>query len=212
MNEMVTETARNADGEVMVDSRMVIRDACVGDAPFITECILSGIGLHDFEDEYSPMQRMQYDSIRPECSMDESLYSYRFARIAEVDGVVAGALVSYRGELYAGLRDRTWERIDALLDEACPVSDYETGPGEYYLDTLAVHPRFRGMGLGSMLIEDAVICARRQGCSRATLIVEKDHPRLVAYYRRLGFVPESELSFLGEDYYKCVQNLTIFAA
>ena len=57
------------------------------------------------------------------------------------------------------------------------------------IESVHVHPDFRGSGIGSALLRDAVERARRLGCYRVQLtsnIVRADAHR---FYERLGFVP-----------------------
>lgn len=189
------------------ETSILIRDARLSDAPFITECVLAGIGMWSFDGAPTQEQMHVYDGIAPECSMEESLYSYRNMRILEVDGEVAGGLISYPGDDYRSLRLATWDRIDRRMGgDDTGRSDDETGPGEYYLDTLVLRPEFRKKGLGPLLISDAVAKARQKGIERIVLIVECDHPALITYYEHIGFTIESRMVFLGEPYYKCVYH------
>lgn len=54
------------------------------------------------------------------------------------------------------------------------------------LSSVAVHPRYRGRGLGRRLLEDAIRRARGAGCRWLALEVDKASPA-VRLYRRLGF-------------------------
>ena len=178
------------------------RDAVRDDALFIARCILAAVGEFDFSD--MDRDSVQQQIIMEDCSMDRSLYSYTHTRIAECDGKPVGCLLSYPGEEYAELRKATWDRIDRATGRSySSISDTETGAGEYYLDSLAVIPEYRGQGIGRRLFDDSIQRAMAMGYNRITLIVEKDHPKLIEYYKSMGFEPESELIFLGERYVRC---------
>lgn len=180
------------------------RKARVEDAEFIACCVLAGIGEYEFGEAGDPVHLA---SIAAECRMEESLYSYRNALIFLADGLTAGCLISYPGEMYKFWRDDTWKRIDDATGASFAASsEYETCDGEYYLDTLVLRPEYRGRGLGRQIIAHQIAEASQRGHRRFTLIVEKDHPRLVAYYGSMGFEPESEMTFLGERYLKCVYS------
>ncbi|SEN82929.1 N-acetyltransferase [Paenibacillus sp. OV219] len=55
------------------------------------------------------------------------------------------------------------------------------------LDMLVVHPQHRGRQLGTSLLYNAEVHARKAGCSSATLFVDYSNPRAQRLYSRLGF-------------------------
>ena len=57
---------------------------------------------------------------------------------------------------------------------------------------LAVEPRFRSQGVGTMLIDAATNLAREMGAPGISLSVAKDNDRAHRLYLRLGFEPVSE--------------------
>jgi ribosomal protein S18 acetylase RimI-like enzyme len=52
---------------------------------------------------------------------------------------------------------------------------------------LAVHPDYRGRGVGRRLLGEVERIARQRGCCRITLEAYKINPRARELYRRLGF-------------------------
>jgi ribosomal protein S18 acetylase RimI-like enzyme len=52
---------------------------------------------------------------------------------------------------------------------------------------IAVHPEFRGQGIGQALLDAVAEHARGQGCCKVTLEVRSDNERAMAAYRRAGF-------------------------
>ena len=79
-----------------------------------------------------------------------------------------------------------------------------TGPGEYYLDSIALRPEFRGHDMGLDILRDTILKAREKGFRRFTLIVDVDAPRKIAYYSRLGFKPGCTMETFGSTYLKMV--------
>lgn len=188
----------------IMEAELSFRGASIEDAEFIACCVLAGIGEYEFDKVDDPVHLA---SIAAECRMEDSLYSYRNTLICEIDGRTAGCLVSYPGEMYKLWREDTWRRIDEATGASFAASsEYETGDGEYYMDTLVLRPEYRGRGLGRRILDHKIAEASRCGHRRFTLIVEKDHLGLVAYYGSMGFIPESEMIFLGERYLKCVYS------
>lgn len=168
------------------------RDAGREDVVFVAWAVLQAVGI----------TRHPEEALVDICSSDDTLYSWRNARMAVVDGTTVGCLISYPGESYAEARRRTFSRLKESLGIDLLDNPLETGPGEFYLDSLAVLPAFRGFGIGRMLLEDGIRKGRRLGYKRITLIVEKDHPALKEYYADLGFADESDIHIFGEDYLK----------
>lgn len=54
------------------------------------------------------------------------------------------------------------------------------------LDTLAVHPRWQGCGLGTLLVRQAIAEAKAAGCRELALWVVASNERARRLYRRLG--------------------------
>ena len=140
--------------------------------------------------------------------MDDTLYSYRHTRIAEMDGMAVGALVAYDGTPYAEMCAKTFGLVQQTSGMDLSKNAMETGPGEFYLDSMAVLPEYRGHSIGKMLMRDQMEWAFEQGFKSVTLLVDKDKPRLWAYYKSLGFVSVGEMFVFGAWYWKlcCVSS------
>ena len=187
----------------MTSKHVIVRDALPSDSPFLAQCILAGFHLYDFEPE-GPQDNELYSLLNECIKRDDLLYTYKFARLAEVDGVTAGALLSYPGELYRGLRHRTFVELwpDFLSLDA--ESEQETGPGEFYLDSLAVVPAFRHQGIGHTLIEDGIRKGIHLGYRQIGLVADVSMPHLIRLYASYGFVPEERRKVLGIDFQRMV--------
>lgn len=55
------------------------------------------------------------------------------------------------------------------------------------LEDMVVHPEGRGRGAGSSLLAEAIAFARAQGCSRITLLTDRDNEPAIRFYQRHGF-------------------------
>lgn len=130
---------------------------------------------------------------------EDTLYSWKNARIAVCDGRKAGCLIAYSGNDYVAMRDRTWSLLTDISREDLEMMEPEAFPGEYYLDSLAVLPEFRGSGIGGALIRDSLRRASAEGFACATLICEAEshHDALRRYYSGLGFCEYAEMTFFG---------------
>ena len=164
-----------------------IREAVPGDAPLVGKVVL--MALH--YDEQHPLA-----SIFAELAAREvSQYSYRNALVAEVDGA---AIIGYDGARLEELRKPLYELMVEKFGGVRPVED-ETSAGEFYLDSLAVLPQWRGRGVGGALLSAARDRAFAAGHSRVGLIVDFANPRAEALYNSLGFERVNATTFLGHD-------------
>ncbi len=206
----------------------------VGYAAFDAQALREPVQLTD---SFMPLSSA-VDVFKEICAREDTLYSYARTRIACVDGRSAGALISYPGEDNAALRTFTWSLLEddsspaASSEASNPVPpsqesresdtsddmfadvDAECEAGEYYLDSLAVHPDFRGSlfdyedtrdKLGHILLLDGIRRGQALGYTRISLIVDVDRPRLHHYYSQLGFRPVRDILFFGHHYTRMVR-------
>lgn len=167
-----------------------LRDATIDDIDIVAWTFLSALG---WTEDQEP-------NVRTMCGREDTLYSWKRSRIVEVNGQPAGCLISYPGAEYETIREQTWRMLDVYDPNSAERFEPETFPGEYYLDSLAVLPEYRGMGLSKVLLLDGAEKARRLGISTITLIAESDHHRLLEHYHNIGFVPIGEMDFFGHRY------------
>ena len=175
---------------MMAMENINIREAVPGDAPLVGKVVL--MALH--YDEQHPLA-----SIFAELAAREvSQYSYRNALVAEVDGTTVGAIIGYDGARLEELRKPLFELMREKFGNIPTVED-ETSAGEFYLDSLAVLPQWRGRGVGGALLSAARDRAFAAGHSRVGLIVDFANPRAEALYNSLGFERVNATTFLGHD-------------
>ena len=174
----------------MMERKVTIREACADDAPLVALAVL--MALH--YDETHPL----YGIFQELAARTDAQYSYCNALVAEVDGVVAGAIVGYDGAKLYELREPLKALIRERQGRELDIED-ETSAGEFYIDSLAVLPQFRGCGVGRALLNAAAKRAFSMGFERVGLIVDFDNPRAEKLYSSLGFVRVNPTTFLGHD-------------
>lgn len=184
---------------------ITIRDAVAADAPFIARCVWAAIEMLHIEDDVPDEMREAFSYLVGICLMDDTLYSYRNAAVAEVNGCVVGALVAYDGARYAAMRKTTFDLVEKNMGVKLEHNVMETGEGEFYLDSLAVMPQFRGLNIGKMLIQNRMELARGLGIGKVSILVDKDKPRLRAYYESLGLALAEEIFVFDSWYNKLVK-------
>jgi GNAT superfamily N-acetyltransferase len=96
----------------------------------------------------------------------------------------------------AGLADaRTatpTHRFRVAVDRGGVVGYHVTGRAGSlgYLQRLAVHPQHHGKGIGTALVGDAMVWARRHGCVAMLVNTQEANHRALQLYLHLGFTPE----------------------
>jgi len=185
-----------------MENDLLLRDATPMDAPFIARVMLAGIELLEIDaevtDEHQPILTHLIDI----CRMDDTLYSYRHTRIAEMEGKTVGALIGYDGARYAEMRAKTFGLVQQTSGLDLSKNALETGEGEFYLDSMAILPEFRGRKIGLQLMRDRMDWASQNGFETITLLVDKDKPHLQRYYENLGFAFNEEMFVFGAWYNK----------
>ena len=179
-----------------------LRDATLDDAPIIARVVLAGIDMLDIDAVLPDEQRAIFEHLIEICCKDDTLYSYCNTRIAEIDGNPVGALVAYDGARYARMREKTFGLVQQTSGMDLSHNAMETGPGEFYLDSMAVLSDYRGVGIGKLLMRDRMEFALKNGFPKVTLLVDKDKPRLQEYYQSEGFSFSKEMFVFGAWYNK----------
>ena len=168
----------------MKSENIIVREARREDAATIAQAVAMAIG-----DEVALRAYCGDDYIAVLIEMaarEATQYSWQNGLIAEVDGIVAGAVVGYDGGRLGVLREGTFDVLRELVGRTPTIVD-ETEVGEYYLDSVAVLPEFRGLGVGRELVAAFCEKAFAEGHERVGLIVDFDNPQAEKLYTSLGF-------------------------
>lgn len=183
---------------------MTIRNATSEDAPLIATAILEAIGPeitaglageeHTTEDVHALFAHL--------ASREDTQYSFLNSRVAvDEEGAPMGVCVSYDGAELIPLRRAFFQEANRRLGWEMAEKDIEslpgeTGPDEFYLDTLMTLPEHRGRGVASGLIKDAKEKAALTG-KPLGLLCDTDNPRARRLYDSLGFRFCGERPFAG---------------
>lgn len=153
------------------------------------------------------MDTQDLEWVKESCADELTMYSWNKSIVALVDGKPVGAIISYPGDDYDALRQYTWKRLWNDIDsETIRKTEIEAYPGEYYLDSMAIQPEYRGLSIGKSLIESAIEKGRSLGYKKFTLLVDCNKPRLKAYYESMGFQENGEMTFFGHRYKRMMKN------
>ena len=185
-----------------MENDLLFRDATPMDAPFIARVVLAGIEMLEIDAEVTDEHQLILTHLIDICRMDDTLYSYKHTRIAEMEGKIVGALIGYDGARYAEMRAKTFGLVQQISGLDLSKNALETGKGEFYLDSMAILPEFRGRKIGLQLMRDRMDWASQNGFETITLLVDKDKPHLQRYYESLGFAFSEEMFVFGAWYNK----------
>ena len=178
----------------MSATKIIVRRAVQMDAELIARAVAMAIGDEKALKEYCGDD---YLAVLAEIAHREATqYSWQYALVAEVVGVAAGAIIGYDGAQLGVLREGTFAVLREYIGRIPVIAD-ETECGEYYIDSLGVMPEFRGLGIGSVLINALCDKASNEGHERVGLIVDFDNHKAEDLYFSLGFTRVGTRIFFG---------------
>lgn len=114
-----------------------------------------------------------------------------------INGDVIGILVSFGGKEMSLLNDfkayykiLNFNKFLKYLFKGTVVNELLTtsvGRNDYYLSNIAADPDFRGQGIGSYILKNAIKLAEDAKCRRLILDVTMDNEGALRLYQRFGF-------------------------
>jgi GNAT superfamily N-acetyltransferase len=120
---------------------------------------------------------------RERAQRDTGGFSWRNAVVAELDGEVAAGLVGY-------LLDDPYD-LSVLAETpeiVQPLVKLEAqAPGSWYVNVLATFPEFRGLGIGTALLEIAESNGSEAGAPALSVIVGSWNEEATRLYGRAGY-------------------------
>ena len=179
-----------------------IRKATIEDASFVARCVLEAIGFQNITDEI--LVRQTAFSQR-----EDVLYSWRHALIAMYNGETVGCIIAYEGRRYRWFRSITFPIIKEMCGADFSGQRDETEPGEYYLDSLYVVPKYRKCGIGTKLMLSGIANARTLRIPRVGLLVSTENPNAHKLYSSLGFKEKERFTAFNEPFIKMTMELEL---
>ncbi|MCM1290548.1 MAG: GNAT family N-acetyltransferase [Prevotella sp.] len=188
----------------MKDGKIRVVPANKEDSRLIAEAVVAAIGP-ELEHNLANGRDVSVvtDVFTELASREDSQYSYlNSLKGIDEDGNVVGIVVGYDGMRLHELRKAFFEVACRKLGfmvtekELREVPD-ETGPEEYYLDSLAVFPENRGRGIAKMLIK-AMAKRGVESHKPLGLLCDKSNRNARRLYDSMGFRKVGERYFAGE--------------
>lgn len=194
---------------------VTLRAAVEDDAAFLAMVVAEALG-DDIMEQYERLGSHVPEERREQMALIEkvvrhtgTLYTWRHATIAaNADGMPIGALVAYSGDDYMSRRKLTFGMFETQsggLSFDASTMEAETLPGEYYLDSLAVLPSYRGRGVARMLLEAGV--GEAMALDRpAILACAPDNVGAKRLYEALGFRETRIYTIFGHPYWRMIKE------
>jgi ribosomal protein S18 acetylase RimI-like enzyme len=162
-----------------------LRDATAGDARDLAILInLAGEGLPDYlwRQMAGPGESPLSIGAR-RAAREEGSFSYRNARILEIDDAVAGMVLSYLlpDPYDLGEPDDYPAVVRPLVELEARV------PGSWYVNAIATYEEFRGRGVASALMSACEDMGNAAGAPKLSLIVASENEGARALYGKLGY-------------------------
>ncbi|OKL35254.1 GNAT family N-acetyltransferase [Domibacillus mangrovi] len=183
-----------------------VRKAIPEDASFSVPLILEAIGDIAYRLTGETNKQAVETALMKLFIRSDNRHSYRYTYIAEKNGTPAGILVLYYGAEAVELD----LNLSSWLNEkkAVRVSlDREAHLDEWYIDTVCVHPDFRGSGIGTALLTYAEHTAAEHGDSKLSLNVETKKEAAIRLYERIGFSITEPWTIIGDSFHHMVKHL-----
>ena len=182
-----------------------IRKATVNDAHLIAKVVAMAIGEEGSKHYCGDNHQSVLEEI---ARLENSQYSYKNTIVAEVDGMPAGAAVAYDGADLYKLRDVTLKHIFDRTGKMHNIED-ETDATEVYLDSIAVLPEYRGLGIGKRLLLALKEIASKEHGKNLGLLVDFENPDAERLYQSVGFERADVKYFLGHKMWHLVLGLQV---
>lgn len=126
--------------------------------------------------------------------------SFQNTIIADILDEVVGIIISYPGDDAHFLDEPILSELRKKRPDQDITFDKEADPGDYYIDTICVSPKFQGYGIGTVLMKEVEKRAKQIGYTRVSLNVAFDNPSAKELYKKIGFIEEKVIQINGHDY------------
>ena len=160
-----------------------LRPGAIADAPILAELVNyagEGLPLYLWGKMAEPGESA-WDVGRRRAAREEGSFSYRNAIMIDYAGEGAGCLIGYT------IPDDPVP-VDDMPPMFVPLQELENlAPATWYVNVLAVQPRFRGLGLGTTLLAFAEEIGRTRGRNGLSIIVSDGNTGARRLYERCGY-------------------------
>lgn len=194
----------------------ILRDLKIGDLPQIVSIhaaafptsALTQLGLEAIRRDYEWLMNGPHEAINLGCEYDGGLAGFCFS--GRFNGARSGFVRHNRFFLIWTLVTHPWLIVNTIIMEQLRLewiiflkqvrsrrpSTIFPSPTErqrsYGILSIAVHPKYQGLGLGKALTNRAEAIARQQGFQQMHLTVHFDNMQAIRFYESQGWRKESD--------------------
>lgn len=183
-----------------------IRPALLDEANQIAPLIYEAIGdiAHRLTGEDNPT--LVLSALTELITRTDNRHSYKQTHVALKGEHVVGIVVLYDGVLGNRLDEQLKQWLKQKNAKTLKV-DVEARPDEYYIDTICVSKKARGLGIGTQLLHYAEQQAHTLGYDKLSLNVELQKTAVRKLYEKLGFVITEPWTIIDEPFHHMVKEL-----
>ncbi|MCG7409913.1 GNAT family N-acetyltransferase [Paenibacillus sp. ACRRX] len=181
---------------------IVVRPACKTDFNFAFDRIISAGGGLIERLLGGGRQEIARKVMQVLWTAEPNPFYYQASLIAELNGTPAGLLTSFDVETSScadlplslliragGIKLVAYHCLHPLLGIQSQRLTART-IDEWYINFIATAPRYQGLGVGNVLMQEASHQARQAGMPRCSLFVEPSNTRAIQLYQKHGFVEQ----------------------
>lgn len=137
-------------------------------------------------------------------AMADPTYRYGMNRglVYELNGEIAGVSFGYPA-IDEAVIDEPFRKVlikNGYAENETLFVDKEAFPKEWYLDSIVVHKKYRGLGIGSILLKEMDHLAINAGYSTIGLNVDIGNPKAKKLYSSIGYKKVGEIVLSGHHY------------
>ncbi len=185
----------------------MLRYAKKEDGPWVTRLLYDAI--HDIAHQLTGQESEAdaIDVLGEFFVQEEGRLSYHQMVVKEVNGGVAGVVVSYAGSDAATLDKPIIDYLRNVKNDPSIVLDKEADEDEFYIDTLSVSPAYGRRGIATELMLAVENEAKKRQFTQIALAVDIDNLGAYALYLRSGYIVDKEISINDHMYYHMVKSI-----
>mgnify|MGYP003397396362 FL=1 len=190
-----------------MEMKYIIRQAKKENSFDIAPLIFEAIGNIAYRITGETIEQNMLAKLQKLVEDEHNRHSYLNTFVALDEGAnVLGIIVLYDGKKGAEL-DRALENT-IYNETGQKISiDIEAYDDEYYIDTVCVNTKARGLGIGTALLKFAEQQAITLGYSKLALNVEVEKTQARALYKRIGFEEVEPWTIISEPFIHMVKRL-----
>jgi ribosomal protein S18 acetylase RimI-like enzyme len=139
----------------------------------------------------------------------QSVFGWTNALVAEMEGQIVGAVTTYE----MPENDDEIDMIKREFPSFFPVFElFGEAEGDWFIDSLAVYPANRGIGIGGQLVDKSLDKGRAEKFGQVSLVVEDTNVSALNMYHKRGFKTRKSLPYVQGETKTETENWLLLSA